>query len=112
MLVSVAKVVIKNEEWRMMNEELRMNNGEKQEQQKTIINYKQRAVNKLCHSLTSAVHRSLFYLQFAIYHILFIIQMCIRDSSAAGYCRSFGLHVFRGYYDEYFQSEDVYKRQA
>jgi len=38
MLVSVAKVVIKNEEWRMMNEELRMNNGEKQEQQKTIIN--------------------------------------------------------------------------
>ena len=45
----------------------------KQEQQKTIINNKQRAVNKLCHSLTSAVHRSLFYLQFAIYHILFII---------------------------------------
>ena len=33
MLVSVAKVVIKNEEWRMMNEELRMNNGEQQEQQ-------------------------------------------------------------------------------
>ena len=59
----------------MMNEELRMNNGEKQEQQKTIINYKQRAVNKLCHSLTSAVHRSLFYLQFAIYHILFIITV-------------------------------------
>ena len=50
------------------------NNGEKQEQQKTIINNKQRAVNKLCHSLTSAVHRSLFYLQFAIYHILFIIH--------------------------------------
>ena len=73
MLISVAKVVIKNEEWRMMNEELRMNNGEKQEQQKTIINNTQRAVNKLCHSLTSAVHRSLFYLQFAIYHILFII---------------------------------------
>ena len=70
----MAKVVIKNEEWRMMNEELRMNTGEKQEQQKTIINYKQRAVNKLCHSLTSAVHRSLFYLQFAIYHILFIIH--------------------------------------
>lgn len=58
----MAKVVIKNEEWRMMNEELRMNNGEKQEQQKTIINNKQRAVNKLCHSLTSAVHHSLFYL--------------------------------------------------
>ena len=80
MLVSVAKVVIKNEEWRMMNEELRMNNGEKQEQQKTIINYKQRAVNKLCHSLTSAVHRSLFYLQFAIYHILFIIHSSPSDT--------------------------------
>ena len=26
----MAKVVIKNEEWRMMNEELRMNNGEKE----------------------------------------------------------------------------------
>jgi len=68
MLVSVTKVVIKNEELRMMNEELRMNNGEKKEQQETIINYKQRTVNKLCHHPTSVVHRSQFYLQLAIYH--------------------------------------------
>ncbi len=28
--------------------------------------------------------------------------------SATGYCRSFGLHVFRRYYDEYFQSDRYY----
>lgn len=56
----------------MMNEELRMNNGEKEEQQETIINYKQGAVNKQYHYPASTVHRSLFCLQF-IYLLQFII---------------------------------------